>query len=283
MRGPGSAFEVLVEAGESSASGFGLHPEAIEVYGEDWVLPHPDQGLYRFSMFVMSHDGRVSFAVPGREGGGEVSDFNPHDQWLMGLLRARADAVMVGANTLRLESEHVWTPDFIYPADANLFAQIRRSEGRHETPLHVMLTRAGDVPDHAAIFDRQHLRVIIATTREGAVLARSRVPSHVQVLAVGSDDLDLDELHHILREEHQVHTVLSEGGPRVYAELVRAGHVDEEFLTISPVVIGSSDSSPRPGLIEGWALEPGNPARSTLVSLRRAGDHLFLRTRWNRG
>lgn len=281
MSGPGSAFEVLIEA-EHPSGGIGLPPEAMGVYGGDWVLPHPDQGLYRFSMFVVSHDGRVSFAVPGREGGGDVSDFNPHDQWLMGLLRARADAVVVGANTLRLESEHVWTPDFIYPADASLFAEIRRAEGRHETPLHVMLTRSGDVPDHAAIFDRPDLRVIIATTSQGAALATNRVPGHVEVLAVGSDDLDLDGLHRILRDDHGVHTVLSEGGPRVYAELVKAGHVDEEFLTISPVVIGSSEASPRPGLIEGWALEPGDATRSELVSLRRAGDHLFLRTRWSR-
>lgn len=283
MSGPGSAFEVLLEASDQPRDGVGLIPAAISVYGGDWVLPHPSAGLYRFSMFVMSHDGKVSFAVRGREGGGDVSDFNPHDQWLMGLLRARADAVLVGANTLRLESEHVWTPDFIFPGDAELFAEIRRSEGRADSPLQVMLSRSGDVPDHARIFDEPDLRVIIATTTGGAELAKSRVPSNVEVLAVGERDLDFDTLHRLLQSDYGVHTVLSEGGPRVYAELVRAGQVDEEFLTISPVVIGSDASSPRPGLLEGWALEPGHHTRTTLVSLRRAGDHLFLRTRWSLG
>jgi len=283
VTGPGGAFEVLVEASDPPAGGISLTPAAITTYGGDWVLPHPDRGLYRFSMFVMSHDGKVSFAVRGREGGGDVSDFNPHDQWLMGLLRARADAVLVGANTLRLESEHLWTPEFIFPGDAELFADIRRGEGRATSPLQVMLSRSGNVPERARIFDEPDLRVVIATTTGGADLARSRVPSNVEVLAIGERDLDFDALHRLLQSDYGVHTVLSEGGPRVYAELVRAGHVDEEFLTISPVVIGSDTSSPRPGLIEGWALPPGHHTRTTLVSLRRAGDHLFLRTRWSLG
>src|SRR4051794_871996 len=51
--------------------------------------------------FVTTLDGVVSLGVPGQSGGGEISGFNQHDRMLMGLLRAVADAVVVGAGTLR--------------------------------------------------------------------------------------------------------------------------------------------------------------------------------------
>jgi riboflavin biosynthesis pyrimidine reductase len=40
----------------------------------------------------------------------------------MGLLRARADAILVGDNTLRAETEHLWTAAAIFPDDAAAFA-----------------------------------------------------------------------------------------------------------------------------------------------------------------
>ena len=78
-------------------------PEAIcAFYAGDWHIPDPKERPYIYSNFVISRDGRVSFNEPGHLGGGEVSGFNPHDRWLMALLRARADAIIMGDNTLRL-------------------------------------------------------------------------------------------------------------------------------------------------------------------------------------
>ena len=144
VQGPGTAFELLFESHDGAETGRGLPTAFTEVYRGDWVLPNTDDDVYCYSMFVMSHDGRVSFNVPGHSGGGDVSAFNAHDQWLMGLLRARADAVVVGANTLRIEPDHIWTSEFIYPAEAAAFAQLRQREERHEAPLQVFVTRTGD-------------------------------------------------------------------------------------------------------------------------------------------
>jgi riboflavin biosynthesis pyrimidine reductase len=62
--------------------------------------------------------------------------------------------------------------------------------------------------------------------------------------------------------------------------LLQAGLVDEEFLILSPLMVGEALGTPRPSLVEGSAFAPGRAPRSTLVSLRRAGNHLFLRSRW---
>ena len=50
--------------------------------------------------FVSTLDGIVSFLIPGKEGGGEISGHDEADRFIMGLLRASADAVMVGVGTL---------------------------------------------------------------------------------------------------------------------------------------------------------------------------------------
>ena len=61
---------------------------------------HHDQP-YVVGNFVSTLDGVVSFEIPGKSGGGEISGFNEADRFIMGLLRASADAVIVGAGTLR--------------------------------------------------------------------------------------------------------------------------------------------------------------------------------------
>ena len=92
-------FDVLFEDRERGRLGaHSLIPAVKDIYGGDWSIPEPGNRPYCYSNFVMSHDGRISFAVAGHEGGGDVSGFDAHDQWLMGLLRCRADAVLVGAN-----------------------------------------------------------------------------------------------------------------------------------------------------------------------------------------
>ena len=283
--GPGRPFELLIDppaAPEGSPDGL---PAAVRaVYGGDWALPDTTHGPYRYANFVMSHDGRVSFNVPGHEGGGDVSGFDPHDQWLMGLLRARADAVTVGANTLRTESEHRWTSGFIFPADEPTFAAMRAAEGRQRFPLQVFLTRSGELPRDAAVFDDPDLEVVVATTERGADRLAATLGDDVEVtvLVAGDDDLDLADVHRQLHRDHGVRTILCEGGPRIYGALLAAGELDEEFLTLSPVIVGGGGDPERPGLLEGVPLAPGDPTRARLLGLRRAGDHLFLRTAYRR-
>jgi riboflavin biosynthesis pyrimidine reductase len=275
-------FEVLFDDLETRKPGsLSLIPAVRDIYGGDWILPEVEGRPFCYSNFVMSHDGRISFAVPGHEGGGDVSDFNAHDQWLMGLLRCRADAVMVGANTLRLEPEHVWTPEFIAPDHAPLFEQQRQAEGRTLPPLQVFVTSSGQIFRGATVFERPDVTVVIVTTeRAQAALEALELP-RTEVLVAGATEVDLPRALAILCSRWGVQTLLCEGGPRLYGSLVNSGSLDEEFLTLSPLVIGSSTDAPRPGLIEGYGFAPGGAPRAHPISLRRAGDHLFLRTAWS--
>lgn len=260
-------------------------PAALQaMYGGDWHVPKTVERPYTYSNFALSRDGRVSFNVPGHLGGGDVSGFNAHDRWLMALLRARADAVVVGDNTLRLEPEHLWTCEYIYP-DAQLFLELREVEGRKPCPLQVFLSLTGDFDPDAAIFCRADLDVLIATTARGGEAASGlECAANVEVLELGQGSVDLGRLADILKTDFGVNTLLCEGGPRVYGGFIAAQLLDDEFLTLCPTVIGNPvsgpDTEPRPGLIEGSAFAPDAHPQSVPTSLRRAGKHLFLKSRY---
>ncbi|MEZ4621024.1 MAG: hypothetical protein R2867_36745 [Caldilineaceae bacterium] len=68
-----------------------------------------------------NRDGRISFADPGIATGGDVTGFNVHDRWLMGLLRARADAIVMGDVTVTMEPEFLFCAESISPNDAPAF------------------------------------------------------------------------------------------------------------------------------------------------------------------
>ena len=58
----------------------------------------------------------------------------------MGLLRALADVIVVGAGTLRVERGAVWTADEIFPDLAAEVRQLRRRRGRTEPPVDVIVS-----------------------------------------------------------------------------------------------------------------------------------------------
>ena len=57
--------------------------------------------------FVSTLDGVVSYEIEGKAGGSTISGSNLADKFIMGLLRASVDAVMVGAGTLHDVSAEV--------------------------------------------------------------------------------------------------------------------------------------------------------------------------------
>jgi riboflavin biosynthesis pyrimidine reductase len=253
-----------------------------EIYTGDWHIPVFPDRPYVYSNFVQSRDGRVSFSVPGHMGGGDVSGFNQHDVWLMGLLRARADAVVMGDTTLKIEPEHIWTCDYIYPTDPRLFLELRRLENRRECPLQVFLSLDGNLHTEAEVFSQPQLHIVIATTTRGAErVASLKSKAKLDVLSLGQECVDVQKLCEVLFKDYGVKTLLCEGGPRAYGSFIAAERIDEEFLTLAPTVIGNDVSKMfRPSLVEGVAFMPGTHPKSKPVSLRRAGDHLFLRSRY---
>ncbi len=106
-----------------------LPPDLAALYGRLQFPLHPGRP-YVIGNFVSTLDGVVTLNIPGQAGGGPISGFNPHDHLVMGLLRAVADAVIVGAGTLRAVPHHRWTAAYVAPAYASAYQQLRTSLGK---------------------------------------------------------------------------------------------------------------------------------------------------------
>jgi riboflavin biosynthesis pyrimidine reductase len=243
--------------------------------------PARDGRLYVIANFVSKLDGVVSYDLLGQRGGGPISGENEADHAIMGLLRASADAVIFGAKSLSEDSGHVRTPAFIYPPLAASWAELRADQGQPALPLNVVVTGSGAVDLNEPNFHHPGLRVLIATTNAGAArLAQQELPDGVTALVVeGSADgrVAPSPLLAALRRDYGVRLALHEGGPSLFTSFLRADCLDELFLTLAPQFAGRADDSRRPALVQGYAFTPASAPWSDLLSVKRSGEHLFLR------
>ena len=191
----------------------------------------------------------------------------------MGVLRAFADVVLIGAGTLAASPQGTWRPDRVYPEAAASFAELRRSRGRPELPEVAILTGRGSIdPSHPVLASG----AIVLTSTSGAERLDGDLPAASTLVALGkAPTLDLRRAVAVLHERgHSL--VLCEAGPHTFGGLVQAGLADELFLTVSPLLAGDRGAGSRLGLAESVELMPPG-TRNRLLGVRRHDDYLFLR------
>jgi riboflavin biosynthesis pyrimidine reductase len=222
-----------------------------------------------YANFVQTLDGVV--ALPDVERSNAlVADESDDDKHLMGLLRAFADAVLIGSGTLRASPKGRWRPDGVYPAEKEAFTELRARLGKAERATVAVVTTGVSLDiSHPVLAE-----ALVLTTDAGAALLGTSVPNVVVVNEGGW--VDLREALAWLRAQGYAQ-VLAEAGPTTFGELIGAGLVDELFLTMSPVLAGRSAAGRRLSLIEETALLPETRVAPTLRSVRRGREHLFLR------
>jgi riboflavin biosynthesis pyrimidine reductase len=225
-----------------------------------------------YSNFVASLDGVVALGAEA-SAGSIISGRNQGDRFLMGLLRACADAVLLGAGTLRATPGHHWTPEHIFPAMAGPFARLRSDLGKAPRPRLVLFSAAGDIPaSHPAVIGG----VTVVTTQSGAKTLEGRLSEQSDVLTFEKDGrVDVESAVSELRRRGYA-VLLTEGGPHLMGDLIRAALLDELFLTVSPTLAGR-DLETRLGMLAGIELLPKRQTWTRLLSVRRNGDFLFLR------
>ncbi|MET0409819.1 MAG: dihydrofolate reductase family protein [Polyangiaceae bacterium] len=264
---PGPAFELLFEHPALPAGA--LPAELARAYGGGLGF----EGPRLFANFVASLDGVVALNSGGNSGQ-VISQDSRADRFVMGLLRACAGAVIVGAGTFRKSATHRWQPEVIYPPAAALYAELRAKLGLALSLQLVLVSESGElVLDAPALSDAW-----VATSPEGADRLRGKLPSGARLMAFDFARSGLSDLVSTLHDEgHQ--QLLTEGGPTLFARLVRERLVDELFLTSAPTLFGRFDDDRRKSLLQGLDL-----AGTTLElsSVRRNASHLFLRYALNR-
>lgn len=248
--------------------------------GDLRVALRPDRPTV-IANFVSTLDGVVAFDVDGSSGGGEISGFSDSDRFVMGLLRTMADVVLVGAGTVRAAPTHEWTPRRVHPASTALYAAWRDAMGiASPQPTTIVATVSGNLdPAHPGL-SAPDVPAILATTDAGAARLRTAglTPNaRVEVVAPGGQIAAAALVE--VAAASGARLVLCEGGPHLIGDLLAAGLLDELFLTLAPQLAGRDDASRRLALVEGTAFGVATAPWAELGSVRRSGDHVFLRYR----
>ncbi len=218
---------------------------------------------------VASLDGKAS--VDGKAG----AIGSQTDRTLMRSLRARADAVMIGAGTLRAEKLRLDVPEDL--------AKARASRGLEPQPLAVLVTTSGDVPLGANLVGSSPENLLIVASSEIPKERFASLSSHAVVELVTEETpptpadagLDLGRALEALKGRYGVGVLLVEGGPALNHSLISSGLADELFLTLAPKVLGG-EAPESLTVVEGPLLRPRGIAPK-LVSVHLCDDELFLR------
>jgi riboflavin biosynthesis pyrimidine reductase len=222
---------------------------------------------------AMSADGYIDDASGTRLVLSGEADLDRVDE-----LRARSDAIMVGAQTIRTDN-----PSLRVRSAARQRERIER--GLTEGPRKVTITCSGDLNRRARFFAAvppaplgEPPLVYAAPATAGALAAGLSaaavvvpVPTAAARPEVPPGNADLD-LHWILADlaARGVGRLMVEGGARVLGEFLSAGLADELLLAVAPIFVADA-AAPR--------LLAGSPpdGRMTLAGVTRAGDMAVLR------
>jgi riboflavin biosynthesis pyrimidine reductase len=259
-------FKVLAEDGDVPR--WDVPDLLAELYGDAIGLDEPCV----VANFVESLDGVV--AVPRLERSHALlGDDSDADRFVLALLRACADVVVVGAGTLLSSPKGTWRVDRAYPPAAEALLELRARRGRPEQPLVAVVTTGASLdPAHPVL----ESGALVLTTEGAAPALRASVPEATEVVAVNNGEtVDLAAGGEVLRARG-CSVILSEAGPSMFGSLLASGLVDELFLTVSPLLAGRATAS-RLGLVEGVELMPQTRVAGRLRSVRTHGSHLFLR------
>lgn len=207
--------------------------------------------------FVASLDGAAELAGYSRGLSGEV------DQQVLRLLRMHADAIIVGAGTIRHEGYGAMRLD-------DEAERWRLDHGLAAQPTLVIVSNALTLDPEHRLFTHAPVRPIVLTRGAAPAAAVEALAPVADLVRCGDSVVDLAvgvaALH-----RRGLSQLLTEGGPHLFADLVAANLVDELCLTISPLLAGAGATR----IVAGAGL--GEPTRLRLGHIIAAEDLLLTR------
>ena len=210
---------------------------------------------YTLVSCAVSVDGYLDDASPDRLILSGPEDLDEVDE-----LRSRADAILVGAGTIRADN-----PRLLIRDERRVAA--RAAEGRPPHPLRVTLTATGDLDPAARFFAGPGTPLVYAAT--AAVPAASRNLTDKAVVIDAGAEPSLAAVTQDLCSERGVATLLVEGGSGVLRDVLAGNLADELRLAIAPFFVGDQ-RAPRFAMPARYPHGPAVPM--TLLSARRLGD-----------
>ncbi|MGY4925171.1 dihydrofolate reductase family protein [Streptomyces sp. 900105755] len=215
-------------------------------------MPYP----YVLLSAAVSLDGFLDDTGPDRLLLSSPADFDRVDE-----VRASADAILIGAGTIRADN-----PRLLVNSPERRAA--RTAAGRAEYPLKVTVTATGDL-DPDAKFWHTGGEKIVYTTDEGVRRARA-LGIAADTVSLGAD-LDWRLLLEHLHDVRGVRRLMVEGGGTVHTQLLQQGLADELQLVLAPLFVGDPKA---PRLFGPGGYQAG---RLRLLETRRIEDVVLMR------
>ncbi|MGW1373816.1 pyrimidine reductase family protein [Streptomyces sp. NPDC002446] len=239
----------------------------LDELAEAYAYPEPDDparaeggGWLRANM-VSSMDGAAHHEGRSQPLSGDA------DMRIFGVLRALADAVVVGAETVRQEGYR--------PARAReAFAARRAAAGQAPAPAIAVVTAGLGLDFGLPLFTEPVVPTVVLTGAGAPAdrVARARAAGAEVLFAGEGLGVDPARVAGVLAERGHTR-LLTEGGPRLLGQFAAAGALDEMCLTLAPVVaVGDA-----PRIMNGPAVPV--PERFALASVLEEAGFLFTRYR----
>ncbi len=201
------------------------------------AYPWPPGRRWVRAMMVTTLDG----AAAGPDGlSGSIS--GDADQAVFAAVRRHADAVLIGAGTLRAER---YKPMRAKEEDA----EARAKDGLATAPRLVIVSGSLELPWSEPVFSESTLPPLILTGTDADPAALARVPGTCEVVTLAGATVNAAAVLDAM-EERGLRRIVCEGGPTLLHDLVAAALLDEADITVSPVFTGTNMSPHTPGLRE---------------------------------
>ncbi|MCF0077175.1 pyrimidine reductase family protein [Streptomyces lomondensis] len=187
------------------------------------------------------------------------------DMRIFGTLRALADVVVVGAETVRREGYR--------PARARAdFAALREAAGQTPAPAIAVVTASLDLDFSLPLFTSPLVPTLVLTGASAAPDRLATAEKSGARVVIAGDGIGVDPVRAVQALAGLGHTrLLTEGGPRLLGQLVAAGVLDELCLTVSPMLTAGDAQR----IAGGPAVTV--PHRFTLLSMLEEDGFLFTR------
>jgi len=208
-----------------------------------------------FTNLAISLDGKIAdLKFPGKPLG------TTHDRKTMQHLRAKCDAIVLGAKTLRAEPDPM------------------RFKGKKKQPVNVIVSGSGNLPARCKFWNHEDAVRLVFTTKAGYKKAFQAAKDRALIYVVGAKTVSMKKVFQQLKK-CGLKNILVEGGGELMASCLKENLIHELNITLCPWIIGGRGN---PTLVGGdRALIPWKSLK--LDRVRKVKNELYLKYKVKKG
>ena len=221
-----------------------------------------DDRPYVLMNMAMSADGKISTFQKK-----SVQFSSVEDRRVMDEIRFLSDAIIIGANSLRIDGIHLWIKS------AELTKQ-RLDNGKSPHPINIVLSRSLNIPLECRFFTFPETEkwLITSNTHHSSEISKFKTCCQIIQFSEADGQISLKEVMLFLKKK-KINTLLLEGGSSLNYQMLAHNYVDEIYLTICPLIIGGKDVATPVG---GFGFSVDEFRNLRLMDFRQQDGELFL-------